>query len=80
MANVELVPFRDTPGDVDAEISRLEADIAFKRARVAESLVELRRRVAGAMSWRQWAREHPAGWVLCGLSLGLVMGIFRSRD
>lgn len=80
MPNVELVPFPGGASGVDDEISRLEADIAFKRARLAGSLVELRRRVVSATSWRQWAREHPKGWVLCGLSLGLVLGLAHSRD
>ncbi|HEY4186855.1 MAG TPA: hypothetical protein VGP07_17400 [Polyangia bacterium] len=58
----------------DGEIARLEAEIAMKRERVAESLGELRRRVDGATSWRHWVKAHPLLCVGAGVCLGFLVG------
>jgi hypothetical protein len=56
------------------EIVRLEAEIALGRERVAASLGELRRRIHGATSWRQWAASHPMAWIGAGVCLGFMIG------
>jgi hypothetical protein len=61
--------------DATGELDELEADIADKRARMAASLGELRRRVDHVTSWRHWAGTYPVIWVAAGLSLGFITGL-----
>ena len=55
-----------------------EAEIALRRERVGASFEELRRRVQGVTSWRQWAASHPLGWIGAGVSLGFIIGCLAS--
>ena len=61
--------------DATGELDELEAEIASKRARMAASLGELRRRVDHVTSWRHWAGTYPVIWVAAGLSLGFITGL-----
>jgi hypothetical protein len=61
----------------DDEISRLQAEIAQKRARALASLSELRERVHAATNWRTWMAAHPVAWIAAGMTLGFLVG-YRS--
>lgn len=62
------------PRNEQNEIARLETEIALRRERVGASFEELRRRVQGVTSWRNWAASHPLGWIGAGVSLGFIIG------
>ena len=64
----------DTSREPDAEIDRLEAEIALKRERVVASFGELRRQVEVATDWRAWVRAHPVAWIAGATAFGFVMG------
>jgi hypothetical protein len=80
----ELTAVRAGPQQGEQEeIVRLEAEIALRRERVTASFGELRRRIQGVTSWRQWAASHPVAWIGAGLSLGFIIGSLakaRSRS
>jgi ElaB/YqjD/DUF883 family membrane-anchored ribosome-binding protein len=62
----------------DAEIQRLEAEIAVKRERVVASLGELRRRMDVATDWRGWVRAHPTACIAGALAVGFMLGSLGS--
>ena len=64
----------------EAEIERLEAEIAVKRKRVVASFGELRRRVDRATDWRQWVRAHPVAWIAAAVTVGFVLGTRGGRS
>jgi len=75
-------PLRSANGiriDAAGQLDELEAEIADKRARMAASLGELRRRVDHVTSWRHWAGTYPIIWVAAGLSLGFITGFGGSN-
>jgi hypothetical protein len=68
-------------GDVerDPELLRAEAEIARTRARVAGSLVALRREMARRVDWREWVRLHPLSFVAGAFLLGALLGSRQQR-
>jgi hypothetical protein len=79
MSENSIAPSNGIRTDADGEITALEAEVARKRAAVAVSLGELRRRVDHATSWRYWAREYPWIWIAAGFSLGFIAGLSGSN-
>ncbi|HEX3901798.1 MAG TPA: hypothetical protein VH853_03045 [Polyangia bacterium] len=70
---------RSEQDETAREIARLQAEVALRRERVGASFEELRQRVQGMTSWRQWAASHPLGWIGAGVSLGFIVGCLAGR-
>jgi hypothetical protein len=72
MTETALIPSRQE--SETEQIATLEAEIAFRREKVASSLGELHRHLHRATSWRHWVGAHPLAWIGVGICLGLIVG------
>ncbi len=68
---------KDATRPRDPELARAEAQVERSRARVAESVLALRREVARRTDWRGWIAERPLTFVGGALALGFWLG-YRS--
>ena len=58
----------------DPDVARVEAEIARTRARVASSMLALRREVVRRADWREWVRRRPIPFIAGAFVVGLFLG------
>jgi ElaB/YqjD/DUF883 family membrane-anchored ribosome-binding protein len=68
-------PASGADSDSDArELQDAEAAVARTRARVAGSILALRREVTRRTDWREWVRRRPLPLLATAFALGLLLG------
>jgi hypothetical protein len=70
---------KDATRPRDPELARAEAEVERSRARVAESVLALRREVARRTDWRSWIARRPLAFLAGALALGVWWGYGSAR-